>query len=160
MLHLFIISHMSHYTFQQYADNLQKTTGIHNTAAYSCLTLIGELGELIEAVVPLLPPADATELPEVRNIRQTFTTYTAFAQEAEKLKKSIRIRQLHLLEIDEKTLDRSAVEEELGGILWYLNRLSIELGTSLETVAQKNTDLVNRRFAHDPQWMVNGNKIH
>ena len=56
---------------------------------------------------------------------------------ADKFKKHLR---------DGKPLDNEAVKKELGDVLWYLARLSDELGISLEDVAKTNLDKLRSRL--------------
>ncbi len=45
--------------------------------------------------------------------------------------------------IDDET--RTALEKELGDVLWYLANLATELGLSLEDIARKNTEKLMSR---------------
>lgn len=60
---------------------------------------------------------------------------------SEKIKKIIR---------DKKGVvnneDRSAIEKELGDVLWYLSQLATELNIDLENVAQKNIKKLKSRL--------------
>ena len=56
---------------------------------------------------------------------------------ANKMKKVLR---------GDKPVDREAFKKELGGVLWYASMLAIELGYTLEEVAQGNLDTINSRL--------------
>src|SRR3989344_8382000 len=42
--------------------------------------------------------------------------------------------------------DREEIKKELGDVLWYLSRLSVEMGLSLEDVAQSNIEKLFSRL--------------
>jgi NTP pyrophosphatase (non-canonical NTP hydrolase) len=43
-------------------------------------------------------------------------------------------------------LDREELKKELGDVLWYIASLSTELGFSLEEVAERNIDKLEKRY--------------
>lgn len=63
---------------------------------------------------------------------------------AEKVKKLIRDR-------DGKMDDawKAELTKELGDVLWYISQVAFELGTDLETVAQKNIEKLHSRLKRD-----------
>ena len=42
--------------------------------------------------------------------------------------------------------DREEIKKELGDVLWYLSRVSVEMGLSLESVAQSNIEKLSSRL--------------
>lgn len=42
--------------------------------------------------------------------------------------------------------DREEIKKELGDVLWYLSRVSVEMGLSLESVAQSNIEKLFSRL--------------
>ncbi|SRR3989344_6059779 len=60
---------------------------------------------------------------------------------AEKIKKILRDKEGVVSDGD-----RQEIKKELGDVLWYLSRLSAELGLSLEDVAQSNIEKLFSRL--------------
>lgn len=58
---------------------------------------------------------------------------------AEKVKKFLRD------EVEMSDIYRDGILRELGDVLWYLTRMSVELGSSLEEVAEKNLEKLSSR---------------
>lgn len=58
---------------------------------------------------------------------------------AEKIKKFLRD------EMEMSDSYRDGMLRELGDVLWYLTRMSVELGSSLEEVAEKNLEKLSSR---------------
>jgi len=73
-------------------------------------------------------------------LHQVFGLVGESGEVAEKFKKLIRDKNGQML-----PEDKEEIIKELGDVLWYVNSLSILLGSSLEAVAQKNLDKVLSR---------------
>lgn len=139
------------YAFDQYHSDTEITrpkTTVHNTIGYALLGLIGELGEVVQNF-DLAPQTDE-ELVIHRKLRE----FQTLAAEIEALKKHIRKQQAITFPKARHTLHETV--EELGGVYWYLNNLADLTGTSMDAVAQANAEMLQRRFANNPEWMTNG----
>lgn len=139
------------YTFNRYHSDTEITrpkTTVHNTIGYALLGLIGELGEVVQNFD--LNPQTDEELVVHRKLQE----FQVLAAEIETLKKHIRKQQAITFPKAQHTLHETV--EELGGVYWYLNNLADLTGTTMEDVAEINANMLQRRFANNPEWMTNG----
>ena len=150
------------YSFNEYsADIVHTRQGKHVTAAYACLGLIGETGELVkELLYDVLPESQNSLEAEVLDKLAEFIT---LAEQIEQLKKNVRKAQINALpEIPPREeLNVDKINEEIGGVLWYLDTLASTLQTNLGDAAFSNQSMLRKRFKHNPGWMTNdGEKLH
>ena len=146
------------YSFNQYSEEIKNTRqGTHNTLAYNCLGLIGELGELIEKILECVLPDSEDELEE--EILYELIQFATAACRAESLKKRIRKMQIqpfsHAL-IPQGGVNAEELQEELGDVLWYLDTLASNMKTSLAAVAYQNQAKLEQRFLYNPGWLIDG----
>ncbi len=146
------------YSFNDYSADIEQTRkGIHNTVAYNCLGLIGELGELVTEIIHTLPESSSEiELEVLKELNN----FVHLSRRIELLKKNIRKAQIKALNLESLPDDKSKLEEELGGIIWYLDTLANNLKISLGDAAYKNQEMLIKRFNHNPNWMTKGEKLH
>lgn len=113
---------------------LARSTAVYPTQrkidglVYAVLAMCGEVGELEEKA------QDAN--PDIKDV--VLALGGKSGNLANKLKKHLRAG---------TDPDNDVLADELGDVLWYVSAVAIELGRTLESVAQQNLDKLAKRAA-------------
>lgn len=125
-------------TFKEYGETvyaLARYPKVGNNLVYPVLGLVGEAGEAAEKVKKLWRDFGITSDP-TRVV--SFTDDFARAGMVEEARKIVELRE--------------GLIKELGDVLWYVNAAAMELGITLEDVAEQNVnkliDRTNRNVIH------------
>ncbi len=128
------------YTFEQYHEDVGSLASypcVGNNMPYPALGLAGESGELLEKAVALLDHASRIQGFVGRAV-----------EKVKKLWRNCGLMGVQNVKLDTKAADlRTGLIKEAGDVLWYLDAIATEAGTTLEEVALLNAEKLNDRAA-------------
>ena len=141
-------------TFDEYNKLIAFTVAQNNghcDPLWAWLECAGELGEVLEQLI------DIQELPST-DFAESLTDALMSLRELETRKKAFRrLQKPPLTELADSPIPVTPTPEllkELGGMLWGLNQLCNQCGTTLEEVADVNYRELKARFEGNPEWLL------
>jgi NTP pyrophosphatase (non-canonical NTP hydrolase) len=114
---------------------------------YPLLGLIGEVGEVVRKIQTAIDLGEIQLTSPIASIiLRILDVASANGETAELLKKSIRGEVVECIAECTVRTDKSAIEKELGDVLWYESQLAQELGISLDHVGVGNITKLKDRL--------------
>ena len=148
-------------TFDEYNNAIAftvKQNNGHCDPLWALLECIGESGEVLELLLEYAGYDGNTKSDFNEDFYYALGDFLSAARDLEERKKAFRREQVppysELCVIQPKITPTPELLKELGGMLWGLNQLCNQCGTTLEEVAATNHRELRDRFDKNPEWLL------
>lgn len=148
-------------TFEEYNRQIAFTVSQNNQHCdplWALLECIGESGEVLELLHKYAGDGGNVKADFDDDFYYLLGDFLSAARALERRKKRFRRDQeqpfLALCEDQPKITPTPELLKELGGVLWGLNQLCNQCGTSLGEVAEVNYRELRARFDGNPDWVL------
>jgi hypothetical protein len=148
-------------TFDEYNKLIAFTVAQNNghcDPLWAWLECAGELGEMLELLMKYAGSSDNVQSDFDVDLYMALGGFHQSAQDLEKRKKAFRREQTPpfsaLCVNPPQITPTPELLKELGGMLWGLNQLCNQCGTTMEEVADVNYRELKARFEGNPEWLL------
>jgi len=130
----------------------------HCDPLWALLECIGKSGEVLELLLGHAGHDGNAKSDFNEDFYYALGSFLSAARDLEKRKKAFRRAQTppfsELCVVQPQITPTPELLKELGGMLWGLNQLCNQCGTTLEEVADVNYQELRDRFGGNPEWLL------